>query len=233
MADINDIDRRLTALEQTAIKEGDSVALKSSRGKYIRDDWADNLGHFDRDEAGEGEHYTIERTSTTPPVPPNPNPSGPLTANGRFFNKGGELFRSKGFTSFKLLNLYEKAQDIGPILNQYVGYNIARIFTYTPASIWGNEAWRFPQNPQVVINFLTEMDNRGFNVELVLCTDDDSSKIQPITDLITSLSSVDPPNLLVEAVNEPEFGAKLNPSTFRRALEGSRLLYTSGIYMDD
>jgi hypothetical protein len=61
--DLSDILRRLAALEAKPSGFPSKIALKSSRGKYLRDDWGDSLGHFDRDSAGDGESYTIEDKS--------------------------------------------------------------------------------------------------------------------------------------------------------------------------
>jgi len=36
------------------------VAIKSSRGRYLRDDWGDDTGKFDRAVAADGETYTLE-----------------------------------------------------------------------------------------------------------------------------------------------------------------------------
>lgn len=36
------------------------MAIRSARGRYLRDDWDDSLGHFDRTTAESGETYTLE-----------------------------------------------------------------------------------------------------------------------------------------------------------------------------
>lgn len=50
-----DIEARLTALEGPQRR-----AIRSSRGKYLRDDWSDDTGKFDRESAGDGETYDLE-----------------------------------------------------------------------------------------------------------------------------------------------------------------------------
>lgn len=58
-ADLSSILKRLEVLEANQARPL-HVALKSSRGHYLRDDWADSFGKFDRTEAGDGETYTLE-----------------------------------------------------------------------------------------------------------------------------------------------------------------------------
>lgn len=62
--DLGPILQRLTAAEariaHLEAKPSMNVAIKSSRGRYLRDDWGDNVGKFDRTESGGGETYTLE-----------------------------------------------------------------------------------------------------------------------------------------------------------------------------
>jgi hypothetical protein len=210
------------------------VTIKSSRGKYLRDDWDDSLGHFDRDSPGSGEQYTLESVGN-PVNPPNPPVDNPLTTSGKFLQRGNQIIRVKRFTSFKLLNLFESNVDIQPILNEYSGYNSVRIFCYTPKKDWGNEAWDFPSN-LVTLDFLRRMEDRGMDVELTLITDDDTSKIDKAKSLIDYLSKNPVNNLILEAVNEPYVhnpNDKIDPNELKNALSNSPYIYSSGVYTDN
>lgn len=39
--------------------DGARIALQSNRGRFLRDDWADNVAKFDREDAGDGETFTV------------------------------------------------------------------------------------------------------------------------------------------------------------------------------
>lgn len=65
----SDVELRIKALDDkvnlletriNSITNSRRVSIKSARGRYLRDDWSDNLGKFDRDSAGDGELYIIE-----------------------------------------------------------------------------------------------------------------------------------------------------------------------------
>ncbi len=59
-AEIDAITARLAALENKPASAGGNFAIKSSRGRYLRDDWSDSVGKFDRTTADVGETYTLE-----------------------------------------------------------------------------------------------------------------------------------------------------------------------------
>lgn len=49
-----------TGENKSSSLNGKKIALRSNRGRYLRDDWGTDIGMFDRDSAAEGETYTIE-----------------------------------------------------------------------------------------------------------------------------------------------------------------------------
>ena len=235
--EINNLKSRVSKLEAAKPSDSRIVAIKSARGKYMRDDWDDSLAHFDRDTAGEGEFYTLESHNSNPPnpnpVPPDNQPiSDALVTDGKFFRRNNEIVRVKRFTSFKLLNLFEKGNDIKPILNQFAGYNSARVFAYTPKKDWGDEAWDFPDK-LATHEFMLMMGEAGFDVSLCLITDDDRAMIDKAKELISYLSVNPVSNLTLEAVNEPEVHEKIDPTELKNALTNSPYLYSSGIYLDN
>lgn len=59
--EFEDLRARFDQADATVIHAGDSIALRSQRGKYLRDDWDKNVGMFDRDSAGSGETYRVDR----------------------------------------------------------------------------------------------------------------------------------------------------------------------------
>jgi len=235
---VSQLNSRVTKLESSK-PSGDSkiVAIKSVRGKYLRDDWDDNLAHFDRDVASEGEFYTLEpQSSNNPgpePIPPDNHPiSDSMRTDGKFFKRNDGIVRIKRFSSFKLLNLFEKGNDVEPILNQFAGYNSARIFAYTPKKDWGDEAWDFPDK-LATHEFMLMMGEAGFDVSLCLITDNDRAMIDKAKELISYLSVNPVNNLMLEAVNEPEEHEKIDPSELKNALTNSPYLFSSGIYKDN
>jgi hypothetical protein len=156
--------------------------------------------------------------------------------SGRFFtNLSGTAVRYRGFTAFKLLNLFEKGTDIRPFLDAYKGYNLARIFLNTDPKDWKENAWDFPSE-SATLDFLEFMRASGFNVEITLVTDEDSRRIDQVKSLVNFLKTHKPINLLLEAVNEPyvaydgQLYGKLDPNIFKNLLSGSGFPYTSGVY---
>lgn len=157
------------------------------------------------------------------------------TISGKFFFQGSSIVRRKGFSSFKLLNLYDSGKNIDSILEQYTGFNLARVFTYTPSKEWGSSAWGFPSIAGT-IDFLNYMRDRGFNVGLTLATDNDRTRIDQIKTLVINLKNKEITNLQLEAVNEPFVKSetdKLDPNEFKSLLVDSGFLYTSGVYNDN
>lgn len=69
-------------------------------------------------------------------------------------------------------------------------------------------------------------------LKIVLATDDDASKIEPIKEIVKYLER-DDIYLMYEAVNEPFIHDKLNPDVFKNILSASRHLYSSGIYTNN
>lgn len=155
--------------------------------------------------------------------------------NDKLFYSNGVAVRWKGFTAFKLLNLFEKGIDIRPFLAHYKGYNLARIFPNTDPKDWGSDAWEFPSN-QATLDFLHFMQDEGMMVEISLCTGQKPEHVSLIKSLVNYLKPFKPSNLLLEAVNEPyvdyngELYGKTDPNEFKNVLTNSGFPYCSGVY---
>lgn len=166
---------------------------------------------------------------------PTPEPVAvslpPLTTDGPIFLSGGRPWRFAGITAFELLERYAKGEDIGPFLDDFTGFNVLRVFLYTPVKDWGAAAWDVP-SPEQVIAFLKFVESRGFYVELVLLTDDDAGRIEPARRLVEALKAARPPNVILEAGNEPETHKAINTAALRSTLMASGFLVSSGNYED-
>lgn len=151
------------------------------------------------------------------------------TKTDKIFLSDGEAITWKGFSAFRLLDLYAKGEDIDPYLIYFKGYNLARVWTSVP---WDN-GWDYPSQP-ATLDFIRYMRNKGFQVELTLCTDDRTDRVDQARSLVSYLNNYYEmiPNLLLEAVNEPGIHDKLDPSMFKNLLTGSKFMYTSGWYID-
>lgn len=157
----------------------------------------------------------------------------PYTINGRLFaDKDGTPVSVKGYTAFNLLDLFSKGHDIRPIIEDFPGYNLARVFLYTPVSDWKENAWDIPSNDEV-LDFLQFMEDNSHSVLLCLITDGDSTKLPRIKDLIAYLSGRGLKNLILQAVNEPNAHDKLDPQLLKSALEVTDIPYSSGEYSDN
>lgn len=179
----------------------------------------------------DGVQKILEYSSSPVPVVSK----SPWTVSGKFFYQDGKIVRRKGFSSFKLLDRFDKGEDIKPIIDQYPNANLARVLLYTPVKDWGNDAWGIPSIPGT-IDFCHYMADKGLQVGLCLVTDNDSSRIDQIKHFIGLLKGQGITNLQLEAVNEPFVKSeddKLNPDIFKNLLSGSGFLYTSGIYSDN
>ena len=157
----------------------------------------------------------------------------PLHADGILFRKSdNSIHQYRGVTGFQLLNLFERGQDIDSFLNTFNRSNTVRIFWYTPEKEWGNKFWDLP-SAERLIAFHNYLEGRGFYVENTCATDNDSSKVGDIKNLIVWLNNAGLSNALLEAVNEPFVKGdddKLDPSLFKNVLNNSPYLYTSGVY---
>lgn len=157
----------------------------------------------------------------------------PLTVGGIFFRKSDNtIHRYKGVTGFRLCNLFELGQDIDKFLSTFNRSNTVRIFWYTPQKEWGDKYWDLPTATDLIA-FHNYVEGKGFYVENTCATDNDTSKVPGIKNLITILNQANLPNVLYEAVNEPYVKGpddKLDPAIFKNLLNASPYPYTSGIY---
>lgn len=165
------------------------------------------------------------------PLPYPPQFDFPWEPKGKLFYANGKPIIHKGFSAFPLLNRYEQGIDIRPWLDQFNGYNAARVLLYTPEKDWGNQSWGFPTN-QVALDFLNYLKDKGILAKFCLITDDDKSKIEQAKGLIGYLREQKPTNLILEAVNEPGIHDKIDPSELKNLLSGSGFPYASGWYID-
>jgi hypothetical protein len=159
-------------------------------------------------------------------------PTPALTTSGPVFQQNGVDWRYKGLTAFGLLNRFAKGEDISGFLGDARGFNVLRIFLYTPKKEWGAAAWDQPP-AEVVLAFLQRVGREGFYAELVLLTDDDPARVPPAAALIEQLSGKEKPtNLLIEIGNEPTTHKAIATAALRSAVQGSGFLYSSGDYED-
>lgn len=169
------------------------------------------------------------------PLPDPPAPAivslAALGTDGPIFTANGQPFRWKGVTAFGLLNRFAKGEDISGFLSDFDGFNVLRVFLYTPVKDWGASAWNSPA-PDVVLAFLKAVEAKGFYVELVLLTDDDATRIEPARQLVEALKAARPPNVVLEVGNEPQTHKAINTAALRATLAGSSFLYSSGDYED-
>lgn len=168
--------------------------------------------------------------SLTPVAPPFVALS-PLSTDGQIFRQGGQPWRWKGVTAFQLLDRFAHGEDISGFLADFKGFNILRVFLYTPPKDWGAKAWDVP-SPDRVVAFLKRVELDGFYVELVLLTDDDSTRFTSVRALVVTLKAARPPNLLLEIGNEPRTHKDINTGALKSTLDASGFLYSSGDYED-
>jgi len=157
----------------------------------------------------------------------------PTSINGYLLrDSDGNYVTVKGFTSFNLLDLFSKGQDVRPIIAQYAGFNTVRCFLYTPVADWKDTAWGIPSN-EVTLDFIHFLNDNNLSLFLSLITDNDSSVLPRVRDLIQFLSHKGLSNVIFEAVNEPFIHDKIDPQDIKSELEASDIPYSSGIYTDN
>jgi hypothetical protein len=154
-----------------------------------------------------------------------------LTTDRQIFRAAGQPWRWKGVTAFRLLDRFDKGEDIGPFLEAYRGYNVLRVFGYVPVKDWGESAWDWPE-PDAVVRFVQHCAARGFYVELTLLTDDDKVRVDQARWLIAKLAPQSLPSMLVEIANEPQTHKDVNTAELRGVCSASGFLYSSGDYED-
>lgn len=157
----------------------------------------------------------------------------PLTQDGKIFRSNGQPWRWRGVTAFKLAKLFEQGGGaaIDGFLADFEGYNLLRVWDYTPAADWQDQAW--DSTPaEIWLQFLQYVGHKGWRVELTLLTDDDPARIEPAKRLVDALAAAHVTNVLVEAGNEPTTHKDIATASLRSTLEHSGFPYTSGDYED-
>jgi hypothetical protein len=157
-------------------------------------------------------------------------PTVPLTTDGRIFLQAGQPWRWKGVSAFQLLDRWAHGEDIEPFLRAYKGFNVLRVWLYTPRKEWGDSAWDAPGAPTVRA-FLDRVALDGWYVELTLLTDDDPARLPSARALVADLAQAPrPSNLLLEIGNEPRTHKAIDTRAMKAALDASGFLYASGDY---
>lgn len=164
-----------------------------------------------------------------PPPPPPPIQLAPLTSDRQIFRAAGEPVRYRGVSAFKLLDRYARGEDISDFLTAYKGFNVLRVWPYVT---WPGTGWE-PQSAEVTRAFLARVGREGWYVEITLLTDDDPNRLAWAKDFVRQLvADPRPPNLLLEAGNEPTTHKHIDTPALRSVLESSGVPYTSGDYED-
>src|SRR5215467_5716086 len=155
--------------------------------------------------------------------------TGVFATDRHIFTRGGQPWRYRGVSGFKLAKLFEQGQDITPFLSDYAGFNVVRTWNYVPVADWGDRAWsRTPIATWVsYIDFVRDL---GFCVELTLLTDDDPAQLEPARQLVEGLAPYAFDNLLIEIGNEPTTHKAIDTSALRATLEASGYCFASGNY---
>lgn len=168
--------------------------------------------------------------ASAPSAPPAPS-IGRLGIAGQFFTMDGQPWRYKGVSAFKLCRLFTDGADIDGFLSDYAGYNVLRVWDYTPVKDWAAAAWE-SNTPDEWIAFLAFVAARGWFVELTLLTDDDPARIGHAERLITALYEARIQGLLLEAGNEPLTHKTIDTHALKLALKTYGFPYCSGDYED-
>jgi len=138
--------------------------------------------------------------------------------------------RIKGVTAFPLLDMYVKGKSIDGFLQKYKGFNLLRVFCYTPSKDWGANAWDVPTAVDAR-RFLGYVGNLGWNVELVLLTSDEQARLDWARSFVPQLvTGGRPQNLIIEIGNEPTTHKNINTASMKDVMEKSGVFYASGNY---
>jgi hypothetical protein len=139
----------------------------------------------------------------------------------RVFSVDGKQWRWKGVTAFPLLNLFAKGENIDPILDVFDGFNLLRVFYYVD---WPEIGWGIPSDEKTH-GFLRYVASRGFYVELVLFPSPIANPQQMVDHFFAEFAEHE--NLVVELVNEPGVGPKVDSATL--TIPQTPILWTDGI----
>lgn len=156
------------------------------------------------------------------------SPIAALGTSGPVFTENGAPWRYKGVSAFGLLNRFAHGEDIDPFLVAFKGFNVLRVWPYVT---WPGTGWESP-SPDTVIAFCRHVAQFGFRVELTLLTDDDAARIGQAKQLVEALKAARPPNVMLEAGNEPTTHKAIDTAALRDTLQGSGFPYSSGDYED-
>jgi hypothetical protein len=161
-----------------------------------------------------------------------------LSTSGRIILAGGAPWRYKGISAFKLLDIYAHGGDWRAVLKRFdrireeLGLRSAPGSTSRacgPTSPGKDTGWEAP-SPDVVAAFANDLAREGWYVEFTLLTDDVAARIPQARQLVATLVAARPPNVLLEAGNEPTTHKDIQTAALRGVLEASGFLYSSGDY---
>lgn len=156
-------------------------------------------------------------------------PTTRLTTQGKLFMQGGQPWRWKGVTCFPCVNRFERGGNIQPFLDAFKGYNLLRVFLWVPVEDWHDTAWGIPSDDGLH-RFLDYVGQRGWYVELTLIT-----YATPVTNAQRMVDHYFTEferhtNLLIELVNEPSVGRKLDARQIH--VPATSVLWTTGGTID-
>ena len=151
-----------------------------------------------------------------------------LSTSGPIFLAGGQPWRWKGVSAFKLLHRFAHGENIQPFLDTFAGFNVLRVWGYVT---WPGAGWDWPALTKIV-DFVRYCGEAGWYVELTLLTDDDHSRLNEARMVVEALTAAKVSNVLLEAGNEPQTHKNILTREIKAALDASGFLYSSGDYED-
>ncbi len=174
--------------------------------------------------AGDCSMRTLRKLGTAP------DSEGPLGFDHQIFTRGGKPWRYKAVSAFRLCRRFADGDDITGFLADYAGFNVLRVWDYTPVKDWGANAWNSCSVDEWA-RFITYVADFGFSVELTLLTDDDPKRIdsaKQLVGLLMPLSEI----VFLEAGNEPTTHKNIDTQALKSTLESLGHAYCSGDYED-
>lgn len=160
-----------------------------------------------------------------------PSTVSKLSTDRQIFRRDGKPHLIKGVTAFRLMDRHASQDDIEPFVDAFDGYNQFVVFGYTPVKDWGVSAWDWPRLDDTK-GFIEYCLSRGWDVQLVLLTDDDPARIPQAVNVVNALGPMRYPNLLLRIGNEPTTHKMIDTRALQAACEASGYLYSSGDYED-
>lgn len=158
-------------------------------------------------------------------------PIQPVHGDGKIFRlSDGAPWRYMGVSAFQLLNRYAAGENIQPVLDAYRGFNVLRVWCYTPIKDWGARAWDVPTAEQVRA-FVAFVGAQGWRVELTILTDDDPVRAAWGRAFVPQLAGM--PNLLIEEGNEPTTHKHIDTAALDGVVAALGVPWTSGDYEDE